>query len=563
MTADALRQDANRPAAPHQSTLVAIHGVGDAALGEMSSHLAQILSSSPGKTMLVKREDWLIGGDSYPRLSTTDANLGSETVEEIIEVNWAQVLRPSGSGWSLVQHIFLTSLGMLALSCEPMENSNLRPVVARLHRLLVGCVYLWLAALPVMIMLLASCGSGHLALRIAIVAAFLCGIAFCAHWLGGYWSGFYAGYLWLPVFAAVGICYLLPHSAQYSQQLVAASASAFGVGQQVIGLTLLFAFVEVFVIASGATWTQQFTRAGFLWFPFLVYSIGSVVLLAGALALAKSQLDPAAYADWEEAYTSNLGYDLWASEVAQMGAILILGVGFPILAVIVYFVPRPYRAMLGLNAPGKTSQDILALLLWSAPFVLMLASGVFWYSSFTGWRTTGVDALDIYALSALRAGALVPLLFPTARIILDIAGDVVFHLQPDKSRLGIRRVTLPRLTALLKHLRASRPGNRIVVFAHSQGSKIAYDVLHDECRLADVLVTLGSPIASLYVRFLGVSYVAFDPNRQLAWLNVFRDDDYIAGEIKGAENRQIVAGGHTYYFCDRRVAQEFSSLARR
>jgi hypothetical protein len=48
-----------------------------------------------------------------------------------------------------------------------------------------------------------------------------------------------------------------------------------------------------------------------------------------------------------------------------------------------------------------------------------------------------------------------------------------------------------------------------------------------------------------------------------AWLNLFRDGDYIGGPVDGARNSTAGVGGHTGYFSDPRIWQRMLTEAKR
>jgi hypothetical protein len=107
------------------------------------------------------------------------------------------------------------------------------------------------------------------------------------------------------------------------------------------------------------------------------------------------------------------------------------------------------------------------------PVALFLAGLTFLFSF--GREPVNGQILEIYQTSAVRCLGLLTLLLPAFRILADVMGDVLFHIQPESSKLSSRRHTLPRLEALLQCVRSERPDNRVVVVAHSQGSVIAAD----------------------------------------------------------------------------------------
>jgi hypothetical protein len=148
------------------------------------------------------------------------------------------------------------------------------------------------------------------------------------------------------------------------------------------------------------------------------------------------------------------------------------------------------------------------------------------------------------------------------RDILDTVGDVLLYLDP-RGRLADEKVCegcQQRLYKALRHF-ADKGGKRnVVLLAHSQGSAIAADVLGAMKSINGIrLVTMGSPISSLYRRFIGPGWVHVPA---VPWLNLFRTGDYIAGGVgiwggrgarPGQQDWSLGAGRHIGYFADPRV----------
>jgi hypothetical protein len=110
------------------------------------------------------------------------------------------------------------------------------------------------------------------------------------------------------------------------------------------------------------------------------------------------------------------------------------------------------------------------------------------------------------------------------------------------------------LKMVLSQLRGS--GNQLVVSAHSQGSIIAISALHSLPVDDTALLTHGSPLASLYMRFFPISFPPEATSTVAArpWVNLWRPTDPIGGPVLAADDRRIedphlrVHGG--YWFSD-------------
>ena len=180
---------------------------------------------------------------------------------------------------------------------------------------------------------------------------------------------------------------------------------------------------------------------------------------------------------------------------------------------------------------------------------------------------TTTDASEIILQSTKYALLLAPLATKPFARFLDALGDVFFFLVRQRN-LHTRKDTLPRLWKALRLLDDGVDGCHVIVFAHSQGtviaagmfSRMARVLLRSKMRLT--LVTVGSPVTTLYRNFLGaqigVEFAALckaQPER-FRWFNLYRPADYIGGEVEldGVVNRDLLTpGDHVGYWCDREL----------
>jgi hypothetical protein len=99
-------------------------------------------------------------------------------------------------------------------------------------------------------------------------------------------------------------------------------------------------------------------------------------------------------------------------------------------------------------------------------------------------------------------------------------------------------------------------GDRIVLSAHSQGSIVALTALDPTPGDGVTLLTHGSPLGSLYMRFFPISFPPDVADRvgPRPWINLWRPTDPIGGRIAAADDRRIddthlrIHGG--YWFAD-------------
>jgi hypothetical protein len=157
----------------------------------------------------------------------------------------------------------------------------------------------------------------------------------------------------------------------------------------------------------------------------------------------------------------------------------------------------------------------------------------------------------------------------------NAAGDRVPH------GYWMRRRIHARLAVLMNELIANEAPDSILLVAHSQGTVIAIDMLdkaaQDWGRNRTLrLVTMGSPYTHLYHRYFPASFPshrlrpglepAQGPAGLVAWVNLFRADDFIGTHLDAPRNRALGGppgawprdvvlglGGHTNYWVDGRI----------
>jgi hypothetical protein len=185
------------------------------------------------------------------------------------------------------------------------------------------------------------------------------------------------------------------------------------------------------------------------------------------------------------------------------------------------------------------------------------------------------DVSEIYLQSTKYALLLLPLATKPFARFLDALGDVFFYLVRQRN-LHTRKDTLPRLWKALRLLDDGADGCHVVVFAHSQGTAIAAGMFSRmarvllRSRMRVTLVTVGSPVTTLYRNFLGAQIGAefaalcqTQPER-FRWFNLYRPADYIGGavELDGVVNRDLLTpGDHVGYWCDRELLTWLKALS--
>jgi hypothetical protein len=242
---------------------------------------------------------------------------------------------------------------------------------------------------------------------------------------------------------------------------------------------------------------------------------------------------------------------------------------------------------------GKYARYWASRLLYLAPLGLLSALGYLGWAALlytpdagcTKEQTLGcLTASDYFLLAGKYALLLLPLAAKPAAALIDALGDVFYWFVPSAA-LNTRLETRSRFDAALAHVLSSNGNDHVVIFAHSQGTVIATDAL---CELAQsyaqaqsgaagvlalsqlgrqlhsgtqriTLVTVGSPLSSLYHSFFGVTigreYLGLchaQPQR-FAWVNFCRAADYIGSRVvlPGVQNYLLATpGDHTGYWDD-------------
>lgn len=172
-----------------------------------------------------------------------------------------------------------------------------------------------------------------------------------------------------------------------------------------------------------------------------------------------------------------------------------------------------------------------------------------------GAAVVGLVATDVVGLRAMAVGftLVLPALAVTARIAgafrsderrrtLAIPWDVGsffarrFHpFAPPTYRDVVERDLKLVLTQL------QRAHDQVVVSAHSQGSIVAVAALDSMPEFDMRLLTHGSPLATLFMRFFPVSFPPEVPSKIAVrpWINLWRPTDPIGGPVRSSVDRRV------------------------
>lgn len=551
--------------------IVAIHGVGDRKPGAVLDAVLQGLSH---QSEICSEASWrYCSGYCYRQAKVR----GHRDVSSVIEVNWDDISHPARSPIELLTHFFSILASTLRHATTPTHSQGQRVWPLEDYRCVFNVLLLWCIYFPVVTI------AGHIPSRFGQgvwIVGTAATVAFLAKILSPYDKGFSSGWAWAAGVVLVGLASVAGD--QSREVALSFGTWTYGGIQGLAGLALL--------VAMGVTWQQSRTvrleqrlaRLAFLYLPFALFTGIGALLWAGTLAIVNVALPDESFRNWSASYVSRLTYDLAFSETlialgVAGGGILLLWPAhalyrddgrasvharllialrlFPLIVVAVFGL---YVAHIALFAHGfGTPGHYPAFEEWIRP----------WLSPLLSWlgiplsQDTGPDVFQIYLASSLRLIPFLVYLAGPGRVILDTVGDVLLYVDPE-GHLGhgkVRERSQQRLLGMLSQLVDMAQTREVLILAHSQGTAICADVLAKRQWKNLVFVSMGSPIGSLYWRFLGPETVAAPA---VPWLNLFRAGDYIAGGagIRGdwtppidLKEEDLGTGRHSNYFEDPRV----------
>jgi hypothetical protein len=318
----------------------------------------------------------------------------------------------------------------------------------------------------------------------------------------------------------------------------------YGLVQIFAGALIFLTTIEVITLVArrNLSFPAALARLAFSYLPLVLLSALGSVIWAVILNIVSRLSKP--YIAWQEVFVANLGYDLKLVEWAMAAATAGLGV-FAIGALISYHFAAP-------DHQGVTAHRSIYLALIVMPLMLAVPGAAIVATSpyFGGLRPigSGQDVWEVYTWSAMR---IVPWLLAAVTPIttlLDVLSDVVFYITDRKLRFSSFESCNRRFALLFEY--AQSRYRWIHVVAHSQGSVIAHTTLKNSVvTVPTALTTIGSPLATLYRKYLG-----WDVTRRENWLNLYRSGDYIGGPVNlGGIDHDIGPGGHTDYWSDARL----------
>src|SRR5947209_2171990 len=144
----------------HQGAIIAIHGVGTPAPGDIITELTLLTGST-----FYRRNDVVADGTKFAAQIS-----GDDSAPDLLEVNWSDIKRPPRSIMGVAEWIVSLSF---ALSRANLPWTGVRLVTAWLHTILFETVLLWVL-FPVLLGLMHANLSGY---GLAIADSAVIGIA--------------------------------------------------------------------------------------------------------------------------------------------------------------------------------------------------------------------------------------------------------------------------------------------------------------------------------------------------------------------------------------------------
>jgi hypothetical protein len=541
----------------NKHAVVVVHGVGSTQAGEM---LRQFVGDLGGPI-----DDTMFGEETFKHAMLND----HDHISEAYEVFWAD-LKPQIHGpLSLVAFFFKVNLALSQIGAEGWRGADTGAnSPSRAGRLLKNLLFGFVLAAPALFLTFLHIFAFSGWLRVAGLLLAVGPVLAVAWSLRGCDKAVWISVILAPAFAigailasALGALDALDASGEPETAILAA---------WIIGGIQTGAFILVTVATLETAWhstaawirTGKFHLAAFvvrataLGLPFaLLAGGGGAVLWTINLALYSKQLhltDDCAYHVWTTAYAAALPYDLAFMELVLAGATAAFGL-YLSFGLFLFFArlklskwnnKRPplgdfLRRWLKSSLFFFVALSILVGMAYIANLFLFPRKQIYqalpWLASLAH-----LDVFAIYAASSMRLLGFLPSTVGPLRLGLRIAADVVFYIVPaEGSTLAMAARAQNRFRELIVGL-CKKFKDRILIIAYSQGSMIAANALPVMESGETQFITAGSPIDTLYWKFLGID----DKLKLSTWKNFYRASDFIGGPIREALGGDIPVVGH-------------------
>jgi len=569
-------QSARRSAVETKPLVVTLHGVGAVKPGTTLMALAKFFGDESGTVYTSSVR--ILKGISHVWLESDTARSPN-----LMEVNWSDIRRSPESWYAEAWQIPKLLLGMLHLAERWHGGTHPRRWLLFIYRLFLE-ISVWGVPYIVYVMLLGSMHAGNH--PISSVRPFITGstarfiaavVAFTTLVLVGSvlwrWSRVIAASAigWSLVYLATGIgCAVSDRAWTWFAKI----ASDTYVSRHVMfPITVLVLFVFSLVSSRELLSPEQrLTRFMLAYLPFLAISVLGSVLWVVAIPLALKIQSfwgyEEGYANWSRLHAEVLvrhHYDLQLAEFTNLTAISVFGA-----ALLAFALVYKLRMLTGwqIERSGSACRNVIPYITWLVPIGAIALTGVIIRGHLKPTSVEPRDVLTVYKISALRILPYLPWIFTPMRIVLDVIGDVVFSALPEDDLLSIRRDLLCRAQTAIDYA-LSTGASKIILFSHSLGTVFGAACLGDTKSTVE-LITAGSPITTLYERFLGFRLDMLNcfQGSPATWTNYYRFGDYIGGPIEkggpitSVENKSVRHGGHTGYWSDSNVLNTLSERTR-
>jgi hypothetical protein len=533
--------------------IIAIHGVGDTKKGEVAECLAKNLQLNAATI-----EQLYVNGDQFVQISTPDKS------QQIIEVNWSDIMQPKQNSWSVIKQSGFIILSMMALASEQfkkhfLSNQHLSHPVFNL----AGWFRIFQEALfpGAFVFALLTCAGEVItnqSLKIASFFFIFIGFSWFT-WKASTHSNLYKwGWAFaIPMTLYVCSNYFFPtiHIIMLDFSLLARSV--------VFTSTSLLAFL-IFILYAGKFVVAKNKREiasvlSFTYFPVIAYNSFATILTFLSLGFLDTLRNNHELTGWEAAAYRYIPFNMYHAEIAT--SIIYSAIGLlPLFGLLIYVFG--FRSKISMsnkgnqNSQGLFVQHFLYVMLLIIPFLLLVLMIYLFYLSAqcNSSQCNTLNMFLIYQKAILRILPFLLWLVGPLATLTDVIGDVLFYIQPNKKAAHATQTKcLSRLNNAVTYAQSVNP-DEIVIISHSWGSVVATDYFNNQ-KTNIKLLTLGSPVESLCKNFLNKPIPAISEN--VVWINAYRYGDYIAGAIhhQGVQNILIGAGGHTDYWSDDHIRQ--------
>ncbi|HMD87359.1 MAG TPA: hypothetical protein VKO18_21940 [Terriglobia bacterium] len=518
-------------------TIVVVHGVGPAEPPEIAAAVAQSIGNNTTRESTVHVE-----GESF--VEVTDEASG----DSVLVVNWSDLPQPKATAVGVLRQLLYVVTCMLDVAARDYGSDML---FFRLYR--------W--GLFVM-----SPGAGLFLFSVAmgmtvpvawerrwLLGLFFVGSAVLTYLLRPLGRHFLWLWPWTALILAVWLvaCRSHPHLDWFVWLSNKARLDCFFA---VIILQTL-SVVQSLIRRRRLAAESQLGYCALIYLPFI--AVNSLMVWLTLIGLGwLSRTWPASYQAWESSLRAGAkNFDLAHVELAATCVFTGLGLLAIVLPFLGYYFewgakdPNPFTKI---NRKGKGAQNGAAIHLAIAPVALAgLTVYLAWFTlhGHSGSALSNDTILQVYRTSVLRTLPLLAWLIGPFAVVLQVIAGVLFYLQPNPHHPAAIAERCRRRLSLALGYAGRAPGRKVIVLAHSQGSVIASD-LKLSGHFSGPLVTIGSPVGSLYQRFLGIDRLHDGKSPPTDWLNAYRDGDVIAGPVTGLRNRNMGPGGHTGYWSD-------------